>query len=97
MTNKQPPTIKGIEREFDEKFVEFAPDGSRWGAGLRIKHTGTTEDREILDDVKQFLQEKMEEILEYLGEFANKMEDDGDDYVVDYGRKLNKKIKAIRR
>ena len=45
------------DEKFDEKFVEFAADGSEWGAGLRITHTGTTEDREILDNIKSFIRD----------------------------------------
>lgn len=48
-----------MQERFHEKFVEFAPDGSSWGAGLRIRHTGTTEDREILDEIKSFIQQEI--------------------------------------
>ena len=44
-----------ILKQFDEKFQEFAPDGSSWGCGLRIKHYGTILDREVLDDIKAFI------------------------------------------
>ena len=46
---------KEWEREFEHQFQEFAPDGSSYGAGLRIIHTGTTDDREILDNIKSFI------------------------------------------
>ena len=49
------------DKKFDEKFVEFAADGSEWGAGLRIKHTGTTEDREILDNIKSFIRDLIQD------------------------------------
>jgi len=52
---------QGWKQEFDERFVEFAPDGSKWGAGLRIKHTGTTRDRETLDEIKSFISKLLKE------------------------------------
>jgi len=48
-----------MRERFNEKFVEFAPDGSSWGAGLRIKHTGTTQDREVLDNVLDFIEQEL--------------------------------------
>ena len=54
-------TKKEWDKKFDEKFVEFAADGSEWGAGLRIKHTGTTEDREILDNIKSFIRDLIQD------------------------------------
>ena len=50
-----------LEERFEEKFIEFAPDGSNWGAGLRIRHTGTTQDREILDDIKDFIKQELQQ------------------------------------
>jgi len=50
-----------LEERFNEKFIEFAPDGSNWGAGLRIRHTGTTQDREILDDIKDFIKQELQQ------------------------------------
>ena len=47
--------VTDVLKEFNEKFVEFAPDGSNWGAGLRIKHFGDIRDREVLDGILAIL------------------------------------------
>jgi len=54
MTNLQ-QLKEEARKEFDEKFVEFAPDGSKWGVGLRVIHKGTTDDAIILEDIKDFI------------------------------------------
>jgi len=59
-----------LEERFNEKFIEFAPDGSNWGAGLRIRHTGTTQDREILDDIKDFIKQELQQERERCVEIA---------------------------
>ena len=52
MTNKQPPTIKGIEREFDKEIGEFL-----FSTGMDSVASG---------DIKQFYRHQIEEILKYL-------------------------------
>ena len=68
MTNQIKNFIQEGENEFHSKFVEFASDGSSYGAGLRIIHAGTIDDREILDNIKQFISSRQISLIKMIVE-----------------------------